>query len=255
MVACNTHYHDDILIKLFNQRFPGKILVEKPLTADPGKLENLSFGPDQVMINYCRRYHLPYQRIKKYYKNNKDSIKSVFISCGCAGYFMLISHYLDVISFITEDFTIYPTYSDLINLDYENVRGPQFQDFAGTIIFNSKKSNLRIFIDCSNDLGTPPFIRFQGGCEVIEFSEIDGSLIFYKRNSDVINEPLNRYNYPLNKVEQNIYKLEIPLLLEMAYQDLLGSFSIGCNWEQGLINANVLLRALPSEKRKDLILA
>ena len=47
----------------------------------------------------------------------------------------------------------------------------------------------------------------------------------------------------------------MPLLLEMAYQDLLGSFSIGCNWEQGLINANVLLRALPSEKRKDLILA
>ena len=255
VIACNTHYHHDVLIELSSKKFTGKILVEKPLSAYPDKLKDLSFGSKQVMINYCRRYHVPYQRIKEHYKVSPDSIKSIVIACGCGGFFMLISHYLDIISFITGDFSIYPVYSNLRQLTYKNPRGSEFKDYAGTVLFHSQKSNLRIFVDCSNDLGIPPHLRFQGGREVIEFSEIDGLLTFYKRGDDVMNEPLSRYIHPLLKTEGEIDEIKLPFLIEKAYEDLMGSFSIGCTWEQGLTNANILLQALPLQEQKDLILA
>lgn len=136
-------------------------------------------------VNTNRRYFTGYQKIKESFNDSKFLHLSVF--AGDSGLGTSAIHYLDLFSWLINDYQIKLNGEFLVKKIFENKRGSDYKEFHGTLIglndnglvsltflpLNKQEINIRIYADGKyaeiDELRNKAFIFTEEGKKEIEF--------------------------------------------------------------------------------------
>ncbi len=146
IIATNSKGRCELISNLLNYGSK-RILVEKMVcqsSKEYSKLINLSKKHNSsIWINTIKRYHETFNVIKKYFNEKEDCNFSVL--SGSAGLSCNAIHYMDLFAWIYGDTNVDLDGNYLMDKVFENKRGPDYVEFAGTLLGKfSERSNFSI---------------------------------------------------------------------------------------------------------------
>lgn len=153
-----------------------KLLIEKPLTADPTELPHYrelfrSHGlePRDVSVNLSRRTWPFFVRLKTFCGDSPEIM--VTANGGAVGFGSNGIHFLDLFLYLTGEADHEVEYARLSTTSIGSGRGPEFSDFGGTFLIGNGRSSL--FCSLSAESSAPPLFVLRGDHFIASFDEFD----------------------------------------------------------------------------------
>ncbi len=220
IVATNSSGRSDLIEKLLNlghRRF----IVEKIVCQSSDEYKKLLFlfrkFRAKGWVNTNRRYFKVYQNIKEKFADSKYIQLSVFAGDSDLGTNAI--HFLDLFSWIVEDYKIKLSGDFLVNQIFENKRGQNFKEFLGTVIGFSKNSfaSLTFFPSKKESF----IIKIYGEDRFAYVNELEEKSYFVnKKGKEKINSKFGHTSELTTKIIQDIFLKDdclLPTLKNSSY--------------------------------------
>ena len=166
--------------------------------------------------NASRRYFDSYNKIKGQLNSGPYHI---FVNCGNEGLGSNAIHFIDLFSWLTDSTDLHLDGSYLQNKIYQNKRGDEFVEFAGTIIGNNGNgSNLSLNFFPFDNL--PMYVGIFGPQNSLLIDESQGKLYNFRDNTKKLKEFTIEFQSTLTtKIVKDILEKDYSLLptLEDSY--------------------------------------
>jgi predicted dehydrogenase len=163
----------------------------------------------KAWINTNRRYFDVYQKIIKKFKNSKNIELSVFAGNSDLGTNAI--HYLDLFSWLTQDYKIKLNGKFLVNQIFKNKRGKNFKRFLGTVTgFNKNSSVLLTFFPSKKESF---IIKITGGEYSAYIDELEEKGYFMNnKRKEKLNVKFGHTSELTTKIIQDIFSKDDCLL-------------------------------------------
>jgi len=172
------------LLELGNTRF----LIEKIICQSEDEYKEIQTAlkkfQAKAWVNCTRRYSKTYQEIKKVLKN--DNQVTVIVTGGNRGLGTNAIHYIDLFSWLNDNYNIKLNGDFLTNEIFPNKRGKEFVEFGGIIIGNINAAKLIILFLPINNI--PFTVDIIGKDNRIIINESDEKLVVLKGKLNPKNE-------------------------------------------------------------------
>lgn len=172
-----------------------RMLLEKPLTCDPARLEGLAdllarhgVGEDAVQVNLAHRLSPLYGALRTLAQDSSRLLVSCVggaVGIGCNGI-----HYVDLFDFLA------PRGQDVIASAYlsptllPSSRGPQFRDFGGDFLVRRGQASL--FLSLSAESSAAAVSTIRGDHFIVALDEARAAYTIHRRDPASL-EPTHRY--------------------------------------------------------------
>lgn len=168
----------DELLKYGHKRF----LVEKMVCQSINEFDELLLKMKKFSakgwVNTNRRYFSGYQKIKEIFKDSRFLHLSVF--AGNSGLGTSSIHYLDLYSWLVNDYKIELKGEFLIKKIFENKRGEDFKEFQGTLVGLNHHGIVSLtFLPLEKQ---EIFIRIYGDGKLVEISELENCAFIFNED-------------------------------------------------------------------------
>tara|TARA_B110000438_G_scaffold1234_1_gene1195 strand:- start:1693 stop:2661 length:969 start_codon:yes stop_codon:yes gene_type:complete len=171
----------------------------------------------KAWINTNRRYFEVYQKIIKKFKNSKHIELSVFAGNSDLGTNAI--HYLDLFSWLTQDYKIKLNGKFLVNQIFENKRGKNFKRFLGIVTGFNKNSCVSLTFFPAKKESFIIQISGNGNSAYIDELEESGYFMSNKRK-EKLNVKFGHTSELTTKIIQDIFSKDdclLPSLKDLTY--------------------------------------
>jgi len=235
--------HPDITIATARSGVP-RIICEKPMATSLRDAHEMAQTCHEkkvrLAVNHSRRWSGAYRRLRRAIQGGVIGHLSN-ISCTCGGGQLACngSHFLDLMRMLSgSEPSLVAGFLDARGTP--NPRGPQFEDPGafGLIRFSN---GVRGFIDMYEDLGVPPKIEIVGSIGRVSIEETLGSWTVLTRRTADRDQPITRYDLPLEPYPFEGDALDVVQLLGRAIDEILSDGPISCTGEDGIASLEMVM--------------
>jgi len=174
------------LLELGHSRF----LVEKMVCQSAKEydelLSNMRNFKAKGWVNINRRYFNSYKKIKEYF--NDSEIINVSVFFGNSGLGTSSIHYIDLFSWLLNNYKIKLDGKYLLNKIFSNKRGKSYKEFAGTLIGYGRNGSL-LTITSSYNQSNPPsvMVEIYGDTKHLIIDELNEKIFTFNSESTNLN--------------------------------------------------------------------
>jgi len=163
-----------------------KFLVEKMVCQSTNEYDSLltkmKHFKAKGWVNTNLRYFKSWQNIKKYFEDSEFIHLSV-IASNISALGTNAIHYIDLFSFLTNDYNIKLNGDFLLNKLYPNKRGKHLKEFAGSL-FGSIKSGSSLAITFIPDCDLPNILNIAGNHKHLMIDELNEKMFDLTNKND-----------------------------------------------------------------------
>ena len=224
--------------KLLSRARIGRLLLEKPITANPDQHETfLSLARDhgiaeRTQVNFIRRAWPHVQRLAEMCSREKQFVMTLnggAIGLGCNGI-----HYLDTFLCFSAEERPSVRWAELSKSRVASGRGEQFVDFGGDFVLEGTRGRLLASLSADSSSGVVMTVRGEHFMAQVDYSDLQWKLARRKPGSLL---PNYRYGADYEIVEQG--ELEIPAMDAVTEAWALGRIQLP-GLEQALVTHRLL---------------
>jgi predicted dehydrogenase len=220
----------------------GRVLLEKPITANPDEHEMyLSLAKangiaERTQVNFIRRTWPHVQHLADICSREKQfamTLNGGAIGLGCMGI-----HYLDTFLCLSGDEMPAVRWANLSAETVKSGRGQQFEDFGGDFVLEGSRGRLFASLSAGSSANVVMTVRGEHFMAQVDYNEMQWKISRRRADSTM---PFYRYGADYKIVEQG--RLEIPAMDAVTE-----------GWALGRIDLPVLEQALVTHRLLDEIL-
>lgn len=220
----------------------GRVLLEKPITANPDEHEMfLSLAKahgiaERTQVNFIRRTWPHVQRLADMCQREKQfamTLNGGALGLGCMGI-----HYLDTFLCLSGDEMPAVRWAILSAETVKSGRGPQFEDFGGDFVLEGSRGRLLASLSAGSSANVVMTVRGEHFMAQVDYNDLQWKLAVRKPGSAM---PYYRYGADYEIVEQG--RLEVPAM------DVISEA-----WARGTVELPTLEQALVTHRLLDGIL-
>ncbi len=223
---------------LLSQVQVGRILLEKPISADPAEYSQFlemarSHGvADRVQVNFIRRTWPHVQRLAE--MCSKERHFSMTLNGGAIGLGCMGIHYIDTFMCLSGDERPDVRWATLSSETVKSGRGSQFQDFGGDFVLEGPRGCLLASLAADSSANVIMTVRGEHFMAELDYSEMHWKIERRKPESTL---PFYRYGADYEVVEQG--RMEIPAMDVVTEAWALGKVDLP-TLEHALVTHRVL---------------
>jgi hypothetical protein len=216
--------------------FAHKILLEKPLSANPSEFEVFielaeeKGVEDRIQVNLVRRLWDHITIINEYCKNEDDFVMTInggAIGLGCNGI-----HYLDNFILFSDNEMPVVKWVKLSKNLVKSGRGKQFYDYGGNFVIETSKGTLMASITANSSSNILMTLKGKHFMIIVDYNNFSWKILRRKDNVDL---PLYRYGAEYENIKNG--KFELPTADFLTEQ-----------WTKGAVELPSLKKSLLSHK-------
>lgn len=216
----------------------GRVLLEKPLTANPAEhqmfldLAKAQGIAERTQVNFIRRTWPHVQHLADMCSREKQftmTLNGGAIGLGCMGI-----HYLDTFLCLCGDEIPAVRWATLSNETVKSGRGPEFEDFGGDFVLEGARGRLLASLSASSSNNVVMSVRGEHFMVQVDYNEFQWKIVRRKPGSTL---PLYRYGADYEIIEQG--RLEIPAMDTVTEDWALGRIDLP-TLEQALVTHRLL---------------
>lgn len=216
----------------------GRILLEKPISADPAEydkfleLARVHGVADRVQVNFIRRTWPHVQRLAEMCAQERRfsmTLNGGAIGLGCMGI-----HYIDTFMCLSGDERPDVRWAALSSETVKSGRGSQFQDFGGDFVLEGSRGRLLASLAADSSANVIMTVRGEHFMAQLDYSEMHWKIARRKPESTL---PFYRYGADYEVVEQG--RMEIPAMDVVTEAWALGKVDLP-SLEHALVTHRVL---------------
>lgn len=220
----------------------GRVLLEKPLTADPAEhqmfleLAKAHGIAERTQVNFIRRTWPHVQRLADMCSREREfamTLNGGAIGLGCMGI-----HYLDTFLCLSGDEMPAVRWAVLSAGTVKSGRGQQFEDFGGDFVLEGARGRLLASLSAGSSANVVMSVRGEHFIAQVDYTDMHWKVSRRRANSTL---PFYRYGADYEIVEQG--RLEIPAM-DAVTED----------WALGRLDLPVLEQALATHRLLDDVL-
>jgi predicted dehydrogenase len=213
---------DDVEAFLQSGARARRLLLEKPITCEPARLEGLAgllarhgVGEDTVAVNLAHRLSPFYGVLRTLAQDSGRLLVSCVggaVGIGCNGV-----HYVDLFDFLAPSGEDVIASASLSPTLLPSSRGPQFRDFGGEFLV--RRGSASLFLSLSAESSAAAVSTIRGDHFIATLDEPSASYAIHKR-SPASQEPTHRYGRD--------YALQVQATVDaVRYEELTAAWASG----------------------------
>lgn len=187
----------------------GRVLLEKPISADPGEFDKFMMFArekgiaDRTQVNFIRRTWPHVRQLSDMCREEKEftvTLNGGAIGLGCNGI-----HYLDTFLSFSGDEVPEVQWASLSKESVKSGRGAQYEDYGGDFVLVGARGRMLASLSAASSAGVVMTVRGEHFMAQVDYSDLQWKIVRRKQGSTL---PYYRYGAEYEMVEQG--KLDIP---------------------------------------------